>query len=146
MAILQMPAPASTPAILDQTRRWIVKTKAQWGDSWQVSEYLVPLRCIHSVGPSNSSAEFALALGTLKREDRQTFADELMRDLLGRYVLVEARPDNGPAYPVWVGIILEDQLALKGVTSNRTESGDQGIIAFGLEVLLDRRPITTGVI
>lgn len=146
MAILQMPAPASTPALLNQTRRWVVKTKAQWGEPWQVSEYLVPVRCIHSVGPSNSSAEFALAVGTLKREDRQAFADELMRDLLGRYVLIEARPDNGAAYPVWVGIILEDQLALKGVTANRTESGDQGILAFGLEVLLDRRPITTGVI
>lgn len=132
--------------------RFSVSIKVGWGDEWVRVLYLEPINCIEAAAPTVGSALFRLRTGMIRREDADAsnggpgFSLQDPRDLMGRYVKIDALADQGPVQ-WWVGIFTMESFEHMGKRisgQQAIEDGDQYVTAYGLEILLDRKPIITG--
>jgi len=121
----------SIETVSDRLRTY-VQTKSNWSDSWSTVSYLTAVSDVSCVAPSIPQATFVYRYGEIKREDQTIFSQNNPLNLSGEYVRIMS--EDGVA--LWVGIITEESFSAHGASSD--PAGDQSIIAYGLEHILDR--------
>jgi hypothetical protein len=133
--------------------RWRVSVRQNWTDAWATAtatfggEYLTPETVTLAAAPGISSAVFTWLSGSVKWEDKSTFSDYDVLDLIGWFVKVEVQTggtEESPTYSIlFVGIFDFDAREIEGDETSAVANTTQRITAFGLEYLLDRLPIST---
>jgi hypothetical protein len=127
-----------------------VQTRPRWTGDWTTRSYLDPDRFISSIMPTVPTASFSYPYGRISNAGA-AFANvaALTSSILGHYVRImrQATPSD---LPIWHGVIMESQAAIgdDDVLSGGSAipTGDEGLTAYGLEVLLDRCTIDGSVI
>lgn len=121
-----------------------VYTRVSWGDAWAQTTGLYCDRLTLAAAPGLSRAELTLRYGVGIRYGEQTYAQAFQQELRDRYVKIV--PHTGSTF-AWVGIITDEirddygPLTAGGIKPN----GVQRFLAVGLELLLERTTIETGV-
>lgn len=129
-----------------------VYLKENWTGGWEEQPWLYCTWCTFAAAPSVSAAAFEWRYGIGLRQGEMEFCHEAHANWLGKWVKVEIEQppdaDGNPQDPiVWRGRFEEDarrpEGAFVGVKQARQESGDQALLAYGLEAVLDRHKITS---
>lgn len=131
-----------------------VSVKAAWEDEWTPVGHLWADVLTSVAAPSISSAELTWRYGIGSRQGESAPARVEPQSLIGQLVRVEVS-----GLDPWVGVIIEEidnrDGAVERVESDeesendaqvRVASGEQRFIAYGLEFLLERVPITQSVV
>ena len=149
MAQVQVLDFGKTATVIEKTPFW-VKTKNAWGDEWKLFPFMQPITAVHVAGPSVSTARLVWKYGDILREDGGGFLEFDPFLLDGQYVQIGvshvAPPNWIPAaeeVPLWTGVIATEKLDVHGTELD--PQGDQELVAYGLEHLLDRDPIGSAV-
>jgi len=123
-----------------------VQVRQTWGSTWQPSSYLVPVSAIDCSAPTIPRAEFRFAYGNIKREDTAVFAIESPLDLVDWFVRILIHTDGKDSVTLWHGVLTDDSDGMLGVAADGNPSGDQAMIAYGLEHLLDLDSISGAMV
>ncbi len=164
MAQIQVPAVAGVGARTNSDKiNYRVRTRAKWTDDWETVDYLEPMDAELTTAPSVQRATMVFKYGEVAREDRHSFVLENTLKLRDHFVLIErfaVRPildeaGFGPVLeektvPLFYGQITGENFNEHNLRTDSTgetgASGDQTLIAFGLEQMLDRVVLNQGVI
>jgi hypothetical protein len=133
--------------LLREARQAIVAVREHWGDEWQVIPHLYANWVSWAANPSVSSAQLDYEYGRGMRQGEAAFSNE-DKLYLDRWFVKVACIQNDETIRYWHGVILENVYAPIGPVitgETRAPAGHQALMAYGLEVLLDREPITTSV-
>lgn len=125
------------PTISQQSNVY-VEAKQNWADTWQIVDYLEPINASASVSPNTPSAELLYQYGDIKREDQTAFSVYTPLNIVNYYIRILSADANG-IHVLWVGVVAEETFKPHGDSVNA--QGDQILTAYGLEHLLDRKPI-----
>jgi hypothetical protein len=128
-----------TPSTIDHSVATEVYVRAEWADSWIYTPYIIPIQVRESANPQVDTAAFVYDFGTILRPEIGDYAIYQNVDLRGYYIRVDVVDQFGRAN-AWVGIIDVDTTQPFGNVT--TPTGSQYLTAFGLEHLLNRRPIS----
>jgi hypothetical protein len=128
-----------------------VYVKKKWLDDWEEVKHLYCDWLTIVAGPSISSAAFRWRHGVGMRPGEAAFATVDKLDKLRHFVKVEidqADDEEGnPQEPIrWFGWLDEEERMPDGVVAHAgatTPTGEQALLAYGLESILDRQEITT---
>lgn len=155
MAIIQVPAKINEPAEGgvrdDGFRHFRTMVRRTWGDEWLEAINLTPMTAIETAAPAVGQAEFHFRAGEIRREqagEGEGFSVEHPHALIGWFVRIDAIGPDG-VIPWWSGIFTAESVASWGRRVSGTElieDADQRLIAFGMELLLDRKPIMTAYV
>lgn len=128
-------------------RTLIVQVRSTWGGSWTTISYLEPIAATLATSPGISECRFRYAYGDIKREDGDDFTTyNSLQNLGGYYVQVlDATLGVNPAR-LFIGVLQREMIRPLHRADGDPESGDQELVAFGLEHLLDRIPVFETII
>jgi hypothetical protein len=120
-------------SVVDFTQTY-AQVKSAWSDdNWKTVDYLQPISATAAVSPNMPSATFLYHYGEIKREDSAAFAQYSPLNIVNKYVRIVAFFPNGPQV---LCIITDESFDMQGAITD--PQGDQTVIAYGLEHLLDR--------
>ena len=139
-----------------------VRVRRNWLQAWNTIDYLQATVIKNAVSPSTSRCDFSFKYGEVSREDRKSFALESYHQLRDQFILVEHML-TGPALnqmgnediiaqqftPLFYGRINDESFIEHNIRRTATDSvasGDQTLIAYGLEQTLDRVMINQAII
>lgn len=138
--------PAQISAIVtgskSASRKAIVEIKQHWRDGWMRAVFVEVMETKKNVSPSMSRAVFKFRYGRIKRENTSTFLVDSPKVIVDWFIRV--RTLGEAEEKAWVGVVVDEQYVMHGSSDTGTLSGDQNFIAYGLEYLLDREPVTDG--
>lgn len=136
---ITLPAAENGAVLPGAPARFVVKGKRAWAGDWELIPYLQFDGLELAANPGVSRCDLLWRYGSIKREDRTSFAAYRPLDLVGWFVRVELLGDAATgtiSTPVFHGVIQPTTLELHGAAAG--VAGDQRMAAFGLEHLLDR--------
>ncbi|HEV7301615.1 MAG TPA: hypothetical protein VGN72_19780 [Tepidisphaeraceae bacterium] len=147
MASEQLPPLEPLPAVRPPDRLRVL-LKRSWADPWTAMPYLVPISATEPLSPSIAKARFRYDAGYIKREDAREYETFVPLDFRDWFVRIEklgqvdaSSGKPAPPRPLWTGRIVDDLYEPHG--TDVPGSADQGLDAYGLEHLLDRRDVAT---
>lgn len=112
---------------------------------WTVAPHLICRGFTHGVGPTMSQAAFLWRYGALTRGHNDSpdgvFTVVAPLDVLDKFVRIEFEDAASGKSIDWVGVFKDDGYA-EWCDSDAEPSGDQELVAYGLEYFLDRQPIS----
>lgn len=111
---------------------WI---KALWSDPWAISDDLMPVTAEYAVAPTVSQATLAYNYGSIVREGNSQFVDYNPENYIDKFIKIATVGESGDLHQ-WHGIIAREALSPYG-EGLAQPSGEQGLIAYGLESMLD---------
>lgn len=136
MGSVQITGPAAGPTVVERSNL-VVETRKSWGEDWVSFPYLHPLTATSSIAPGISSAEFIWRYGNIKREDSSIFSNVSPISISDQYIRIVVIDSDGRR-PIWTGIVSDESFSMHGTLPGGNPQGDQRIVAYGLEHLLDR--------
>jgi hypothetical protein len=153
MGLITTTAETVRPAA--EQRVWV---RPWWNAEWVRSPYLYVCEVKWTANPTVASAELEWRYGEIQQAGRTFFAEYLPASLIDWYVLIEIAQEYDAAGVVqtwkrWYGVIVDNGDNPQGARcvpdesnpgyARRIATGQNCILAYGLEHLLDRQPITT---
>lgn len=140
-----------TPDLLTDANASRVFLREHWSDDWEEVEYLEAAYVGYAASPSVSTAALRWRYGVGMRYAEGEFSQVDKLDKLDHWVKIEIDVDPDPAaLPVrWYGHLEEEARQLDGCETDapggeeedRVPSGEQPLVAYGLEALLDRQKL-----
>ena len=139
MATIQIFRPATTTVVQEKVQVRVL-IKYEWTDEWEEFPYLVPVSASACAAPSISRAEFIWHYGRIQHEDATAKTDETPIPFTDFFVQIRTLDSRGER-TLWTGFVAESQLSIAGAAAGGAPSGDQHLVAWGLEHFLDRVPV-----
>jgi len=143
-----MADPIVTSPALRVFARWAtVYLRAAWSDDWEEQEHLYCSWVQFSAAPTISTAGLEWDYGRGMRQGETAYDTVEPLDPLGGKKWVKIEIDQPARDPlVWYGRIEEDARAAAGALQHdgaRVASGRQSLLAYGMEILLQRQQVTS---
>ena len=139
MAIQQIYRPVKSDVVSGKLQVRVL-LKSAWTGEWTEKPYLQPVVADQCTGPSVSRAEFVWHYGSILHEDATAYVDEVPIAEPYQFVQIQIMNDAG-RHALWIGKITEQMLDVHGSDDDGNARGDQRLVAYGLEHLLDRHAI-----
>lgn len=125
-----------------------------WSSDWTPIAYLYPDELVWAVAPGISQAKFSWRYGNILQADQQAAAEYSRLDVSQWYVkVVVSDPANAARKWYWYGVFEDPQDDVGGLRIENEgqpdeasrRSGRQQLVAFGMELLLDRHVIRQSI-
>lgn len=129
-----------------EARTATVSLKSSWSDDWEEVEFLWVDWVVWSASPTIPSAGLSWRYGIGMRQGETSFDTVEKQDVLQHYIKIEVEQGDGEDPLCWYGRIEEDARNPEGAMfedGQRIATGPQTLVAYGLEILLERTRMIT---